>query len=57
MRCRTYTRQRNQGVSWRVIAKWMRLASVDHERLDGQEEIEILFATFQAEQAFGDTRI
>src|SRR5471032_1306444 len=26
----TYTRQRNHGVSFRVIAKWMRLAGVDH---------------------------
>src|SRR5260370_2661931 len=26
----TYTRQRNHGVSCRVIAKWMRLAGVDH---------------------------
>ncbi len=26
----TYTRQKNHGVSFRVIAKWMRLAGVDH---------------------------
>ncbi|RAI00833.1 ribulose-bisphosphate carboxylase large subunit [Acuticoccus sediminis] len=26
----TYTRQRSHGVSFRVIAKWMRLAGVDH---------------------------
>ena len=26
----TYTRQRNHGVSFRVITKWMRLAGVDH---------------------------
>src|SRR5271168_4541255 len=26
----TYTRQKNDGVSFRVIAKWMRLAGVDH---------------------------
>ena len=26
----TYTRQSNHGVSFRVIAKWMRLAGVDH---------------------------
>src|SRR6266704_3684077 len=26
----TYTRQRNHGVSFRVIAKWLRLAGVDH---------------------------
>src|SRR5271154_4328999 len=26
----TYTRQRNHGVSFRVIAKWMRMAGVDH---------------------------
>src|SRR5262250_3388549 len=26
----TYTRQRNHGVSFRIIAKWMRLAGVDH---------------------------
>lgn len=26
----TYTRQRQHGVSFRVIAKWMRLAGVDH---------------------------
>jgi ribulose-bisphosphate carboxylase large chain len=26
----TYTRQRNHGVSFRVIAKWARLAGVDH---------------------------
>ena len=26
----TYTRQRTHGVSFRVIAKWMRLAGVDH---------------------------
>jgi len=26
----TYTRQRNHGVSFRVIAKWMRLSGVDH---------------------------
>src|SRR6202789_1961721 len=26
----TYTRQRKHGVSFRVIAKWMRLAGVDH---------------------------
>ncbi|HET7702308.1 MAG TPA: form I ribulose bisphosphate carboxylase large subunit [Candidatus Limnocylindrales bacterium] len=26
----TYTRQRNHGISFRVIAKWMRLAGVDH---------------------------
>ena len=26
----TYTRQKNHGVSFRVIAKWLRLAGVDH---------------------------
>jgi ribulose-bisphosphate carboxylase large chain len=26
----TYTRQKSHGVSFRVIAKWMRLAGVDH---------------------------
>jgi ribulose-bisphosphate carboxylase large chain len=26
----TYTRQKNHGVSFRVIAKWMRMAGVDH---------------------------
>ena len=26
----TYTRQKNHGISFRVIAKWMRLAGVDH---------------------------
>ena len=26
----TYTRQKNHGVSFRVISKWMRLAGVDH---------------------------
>ena len=26
----TYTRQKNHGVNFRVIAKWMRLAGVDH---------------------------
>jgi len=26
----TYTRQRNHGISFRVIAKWLRLAGVDH---------------------------
>jgi ribulose-bisphosphate carboxylase large chain len=26
----TYTRQKNHGVSFRVMAKWMRLAGVDH---------------------------
>jgi ribulose-bisphosphate carboxylase large chain len=26
----TYTRQRNHGVSFRVIAKWLRMAGVDH---------------------------
>jgi len=26
----TYTRQKNHGVAFRVIAKWMRLAGVDH---------------------------
>src|SRR5215468_10125021 len=26
----TYTRQRSHGISFRVIAKWMRLAGVDH---------------------------
>src|ERR1700738_5122515 len=26
----TYTRQKTHGVSFRVIAKWMRLAGVDH---------------------------
>jgi ribulose 1,5-bisphosphate carboxylase large subunit-like protein len=26
----TYTRRRNHGVSFRVIAKWVRLAGVDH---------------------------
>ena len=26
----TYTRQRDHGVSFRVIAKWMRMAGVDH---------------------------
>ena len=26
----TYTRQKNHGVSFRVIAKWMRLVGVDH---------------------------
>ena len=26
----TYTRQKNHGVSFRMIAKWMRLAGVDH---------------------------
>src|SRR5262249_38700900 len=26
----TYTRQKGHGVSFRVIAKWMRLAGVDH---------------------------
>ena len=26
----TYTRQKTHGVSFRVIAKWMRLADVDH---------------------------
>ncbi len=26
----TYTRQRNHGISFRVIAKWMRMAGVDH---------------------------
>ncbi len=26
----TYTRQKNHGVSFRVIAKWMRMAEVDH---------------------------
>ena len=26
----TYTRQKNHGVTFRVIAKWMRLAGVDH---------------------------
>jgi len=26
----TYTRQKNHGVSFRVVAKWMRLAGVDH---------------------------
>ncbi len=26
----TYTRQKNHGVSFRVIAKWMRLAGIDH---------------------------
>jgi ribulose-bisphosphate carboxylase large chain len=26
----TYTRQKNHGVSFRVIAKWMRLTGVDH---------------------------
>src|SRR6266699_5210305 len=26
----TYTRQKNNGVSFRVIAKWMRMAGVDH---------------------------
>ena len=26
----TYTRQKNHGVRFRVIAKWMRLAGVDH---------------------------
>jgi len=26
----TYTRQRNHGISFRVISKWMRLAGVDH---------------------------
>src|ERR1700730_1987595 len=26
----TYTRQKNHGLSFRVIAKWMRLAGVDH---------------------------
>ena len=26
----TYTRQKNHGVSFRVITKWMRLAGVDH---------------------------
>ena len=29
-RPRTYTRQKNHGVCFRVIAKWMRLAGVDH---------------------------
>jgi ribulose-bisphosphate carboxylase large chain len=26
----TYTRQKNHGISFRVIAKWMRMAGVDH---------------------------
>jgi ribulose-bisphosphate carboxylase large chain len=26
----TYTRQRNHGISFRVIAKWLRMAGVDH---------------------------
>ena len=26
----TYTRQKNHGISFRVIAKWLRLAGVDH---------------------------
>jgi ribulose-bisphosphate carboxylase large chain len=26
----TYTRQKNHGISFRVISKWMRLAGVDH---------------------------
>ncbi len=26
----TYTRQKTHGVSFRVIAKWMRLVGVDH---------------------------
>ncbi len=26
----TYTRQKNHGVSFRVISKWLRLAGVDH---------------------------
>ena len=26
----TYTRQKSHGVSFRVIAKWMRMAGVDH---------------------------
>ena len=26
----TYTRQKNHGVSFRVMAKWLRLAGVDH---------------------------
>src|SRR3984893_13300424 len=26
----TYTRQKNHGVSFRVIAEWMRMAGVDH---------------------------
>src|SRR5258708_9785166 len=26
----TYTRQKTHGISFRVIAKWMRLAGVDH---------------------------
>jgi len=26
----TYTRQKNHGVSFRVISKWMRMAGVDH---------------------------
>jgi ribulose-bisphosphate carboxylase large chain len=61
----TYTRQKSHGVSFRVIAKWMRLAGVDHVhagtavgKLEGDPaSVRGYYETLRCDKADADPRL